>query len=244
MSAVYREGDGAHEWIEVRGRSVDEAVVAAAERLGVSPGDLEVHVLVEPSRGWLGLVGQRDAVVRARVRMTKIRFAERFLQEVAARMGLRVQVRVEERGSFILARVEGDHQLGALIGRRGAALEALQYLMNVAASRTSAEKRRVLLDIAGYREKRQRALERLAFRMAERARRLRRPVSLEPMDAKERRVIHVALQHHPHVRTESVGEEPFRRVVIVPKGVGAKKDGSHVEGAPVGERHRDGSPPG
>ncbi|HEY8394107.1 MAG TPA: RNA-binding cell elongation regulator Jag/EloR [Thermaerobacter sp.] len=204
------------EWIEVRGRTVEEALAAAAERLGVPREDLEVEVLEEPARGFLGLVGHRDAVIRARPRLTKARFATRFLREVGRRAGLSVQVHVEEHPGFIAARVEGGPDLGVLIGRRGAALQALQYLVNVAAGRVSDERRRIILDVGGYRERRRASLERLALRMAERVRRTRRQVMLEPMSAAERRIIHLALQDHPDVRTESTGTEPNRRVVILP----------------------------
>ena len=217
MSAGYPELPGTGPWIEVRGRTVEEALDAAARQLGVDREALEARVVVEPSRGWLGLVGQRDAVVQARVRPTKARFAVAFLDELARRAGLAARVTVEETQDRIVARMEGGPELGALIGRHGAALDALQYLLNVAAARVSDERRRVHLDVAGYRERRRQALERLALRMAERARRTRRPVALEPMPAAERRVVHLALQNHPEVRTESTGTEPHRRVVIVPR---------------------------
>lgn len=220
MSAASPDGLGAGPWIEVRGRTVEEALDAAARQLGVGREDLEAQVVVEPSRGWLGLVGQRDAVVRARVRPTKARFAAAFLDELARRAGLEARVTVEEAPDRIVARMEGGPELGAFIGRHGVALEALQYLLNVAAARVSDERRRVLLDVAGYRERRRQFLERLALRMAERARRTRRPVTLEPMPAAERRVVHLALQNHPEVRTESTGTEPYRRVVIVPRRPG------------------------
>ncbi|GAB6877385.1 RNA-binding cell elongation regulator Jag/EloR [Thermaerobacter litoralis] len=220
MSAAFHETPGAGPWIEARGRTVDEALDAAARQLGVARDQLEARVVAEPSRGFLGLVGQRDAVVQARVRPTKARFAAAFLEELARAAGLSAQVQVEEQPDHILARVEGGPELGALIGRHGVALEALQYLVNVAATRVSDERRRVILDVAGYRERRRQSLERLALRMAERARRSRRPVALEPMPAAERRVIHLALQNHPEVRTESTGTEPYRRVVIVPRRPG------------------------
>ncbi|QIA28118.1 protein jag [Thermaerobacter sp. PB12/4term] len=220
MSAAFREVLGAGPWIETRGRTVEEALEAAARQLGVGREALEARVVAEPSRGFLGLVGQRDAVVQARVRPTKARFAAAFLEELARAAGLVVQVSVEEGPDRILARMEGGPELGALIGRRGVALEALQYLLNVAAARVSEEQRRVVLDVAGYRERRRQSLERLALRMAERARRTRRPVALEPMPAAERRVVHLALQNHPEVRTESTGTEPYRRVVIVPRRPG------------------------
>ncbi|HEY8416061.1 MAG TPA: RNA-binding cell elongation regulator Jag/EloR, partial [Thermaerobacter sp.] len=161
-------------------------------------------------------VGHRDAIIRARPRLTKARFARLFLAEVARRAGLAVQVRVEEHPGFIAASVEGGPGLGILIGRRGAVLEALQYLVNVSATRISDERRRIIVDVGGYRERRREALERLALRMAERVRRTRRQVVLEPMSAAERRIVHLALQDHPDVRTESTGTEPNRRVVILP----------------------------
>jgi spoIIIJ-associated protein len=112
--------------------------------------------------------------------------------------------------------MQGD-TLGILIGRRGETLDALQYLTSLKVNRGRENYTRVTLDTENYRAKREDTLIRLANRMANRALRTGRKVSLEPMNPYERRIIHSALQKHPYVTTQSEGEEPNRRVVVSPK---------------------------
>ncbi|MDX9872830.1 MAG: RNA-binding cell elongation regulator Jag/EloR, partial [Clostridia bacterium] len=104
-----------------------------------------------------------------------------------------------------------------IIGRRGETLDALQYLTNLVANRRGQERRRIILDTEGYRERREATLEKLARRLSEKVRRTGQKVFLEPMNPQERRIIHTALQNDRYVTTMSEGEEPFRKVVIMLK---------------------------
>ncbi len=137
-----------------------------------------------------------------------------FLQEVTRLMDVAVSVEVhsDEEGN-IRATMAGD-TLGILIGRRGETLDALQYLTGLHLNRGLENYTRVTLDSEGYRAKREDALIRLANRMASRAVKTGRRVSLEPMNPYERRILHSALQNHPGITTHSEGEEPNRHVVI------------------------------
>lgn len=202
--------------VEATGRTVEEAVAEAVRQLGVDRSAVMIEVLEEPSRGLLGLIGQRPARVRATYQPTKAEAALQFVRGLCERLGLSVQVSVRDEADSVVVEIAGA-DLGALIGRRGQTLEAVQYLANVAAARVTGDRRTVIVDAGGYRRRRQEALERLARRMAERVRRTGRKVSLEPMTAQERRIVHLALRDTPGVRTESVGEEPFRKVVIFPQ---------------------------
>lgn len=143
--------------------------------------------------------------------------AQEFLQEVTKRMGVNVSVAVstDDEGN-VLANMEGD-TLGILIGRRGETLDALQYLTSLQVNKGKDEYTRVTLDTEGYRAKREEALVRLANRMANRAQKTGRRVSMEPMNPYERRILHSALQNHPAVTTHSEGDEPNRHVVITLK---------------------------
>lgn len=201
-----------------RGRTVEEAVNEAARELGVAAEDVEVEVLSEPGRGFFGLLGAREAVVRARVRCSKGVYCARFVQRVGEHLGFRLKVSVREAGETAEVEAEGEEgaDVGLLIGRRGETLEALQFLVNLAGTRATGDTRRIVVDVQGYRRRRGEALQRLAVMMAQRAVRQRREVVLRPMTARERRVIHLALKNHPRVRTSSRGEEPLRRVVITP----------------------------
>ena len=143
--------------------------------------------------------------------------AQEFLQEVTKLMGVNVAVAVknDEEGN-VRVNMEGD-TLGILIGRRGETLDALQYLTSLQVNKGQEDYTRVTLDTEGYRAKREEALVRLANRMANRAQKTGRKVSLEPMNPYERRILHSALQDHPAVTTHSEGEEPNRHVVITLK---------------------------
>ena len=144
--------------------------------------------------------------------------AQRFLLEVTDRMGVKVDVYVDDsREDNLYIHMVGD-TLGILIGRRGETLDALQYLTSLQVNKGREGYIRVTLDTENYRAKREDSLRRLAQRMANRAQKTGRKVVLEPMNPYERRVLHTALQNNPAVTTHSEGEEPNRRVVIMLAG--------------------------
>ena len=143
--------------------------------------------------------------------------AQRFLMDVTDRMGVKVDVYVDDSvENSLYIHMIGD-TLGILIGRRGETLDALQYLTSLQVNKGREGYIRVTLDTENYRAKREDSLRRLAQRMANRAQKTGRRVVLEPMNPYERRVLHTALQNHPAVTTHSEGEEPNRRVVIAPR---------------------------
>lgn len=201
--------------IEKSGRTVDEAVAAALEEMGVPSDRVKVDVLEEGKGGFLG-IGAKPAVVRVSLRESRKQRVEQFLSDVCAAMEVDVNVSVKEDGEYLHADINGN-EAGILIGHHGQTLDAMQYLLNLVASKVEDEGQRVVLDVEGYRKRREETLVRLATRLAERVRRNGEPMVLEPMSAHERRVIHLALQDDPYVVTGSEGEDPFRRVVIQPK---------------------------
>lgn len=142
--------------------------------------------------------------------------AQQFLIGVTERMGVEVKVAVRRaEDGHLFVNMYGD-TLGILIGRRGETLDALQYLTSLLVNRDREDYVRVTLDTENYRAKREEALTRLADRMASRAIKTGRKVSLEPMNPYERRILHSTLQKNPEVTTHSEGDEPFRHVVVVP----------------------------
>ena len=160
--------------------------------------------------------------------------AQRFLLDVTDRMGVKVDVYVDDSvENSLYIHMIGD-TLGILIGRRGETLDALQYLTSLQVNKGREGYIRVTLDTENYRAKREDSLRRLAQRMANRAQKTGRRVVLEPMNPYERRVLHTALQNHPAVTTHSEGEEPNRRVVIMLKGQPEKPE--KAERADKGER--------
>lgn len=143
------------------------------------------------------------------------RIAYDFLKNVTEKMGVQVAIRVAEEADHLSVAMMGD-TLGILIGRRGDTLDALQYLVSLQVNKNREGYMRVSLDTENYRAKREEALTRLAQRMAARARKTGRRVTLEPMNPYERRILHASLQGNANVTTHSEGEEPYRHVVIVP----------------------------
>lgn len=142
--------------------------------------------------------------------------AQAFMKELTTLMGLEIDISVAlDTDGHVFLTLQGDPQ-GILIGRRGETLDALQYLTSLKVNRGREDYVRVTIDSEGYREKREEALVRLANRMANRARKTGRRVSMEPMNPYERRIFHSALQSAPGIATHSEGEEPNRHIVITP----------------------------
>lgn len=213
------------EGIEASGKSVDEAVTRALEQLGLERDQAEVTVLHSGRGGILGL-GAEEARVLVRPRQgaafTPERVAElgeEILGEVLSALGLRSRVEVvtpSEPDSPVVLNIRGD-DLGLLIGRRGATLAALQYLVLVMVSRRLGGRVALEVDVEGYRRRRAQALHDLALRMARRVADTGQSLSLEPMPPAERRLVHLALRDHPQIITESTGEGEERKVVIRPR---------------------------
>lgn len=213
MADAMREGEGS-------GATLAEAVEHAAAALGLRGDEVRVEVLAESGRGWLGL---RRPQVRVRVeRLAKGEAAERLLRRLAETMGWSARVSAEElvhpAGGWL---VKVDAEDAALwIGRHGHTLDALQVWCDAAATRVAGSRGGLRIDVAGYRERRDKELEWLADRAAADVRRRGGPVTLEPMSAADRRVIHLALEKRAGIETESVGSEPNRRVVVRKSEVG------------------------
>jgi len=244
--------------LEVIAPSVEEAIARGAAELGLPKEDLEVEVLDEGGKGFLGLSG-RQARVRLSVAIEDgpasmaaelepgdalqvledpeaatqtgapgtdprtVRVTQDTVQELIKRLGLEAQVRAgwgpadpEARTQPLMVDVRGE-DLGILIGRRGETLSALQYITRLIVAKELQQQVAVVIDIEGYRARREQQLQRLALKIADQAVELARTMELEPMPANERRVIHMALRDHPAVRTESVGEGVSRKVTIIPK---------------------------
>ena len=145
------------------------------------------------------------------------KICEKFLQEVLQAMGMgevTIVSSIDEEGALAIE-MSGDN-MGILIGKRGQTLDSLQYLTNRVANKSQDGYVRVKLDTEDYRTRRKQTLENLAKNIAYKVKRSRKPISLEPMNPYERRIIHSALQADDRVSTHSEGEEPYRRVVVTP----------------------------
>lgn len=208
------------EYIEVSAKTVSEAITEACQKLGVTSDKLEYEVVDEGSSGFLGL-GSKPAVIKAAVKVVEVSLedkAKTFLNDVFAAMNMAVVISVsyDENEKTMDIDLSGD-EMGVLIGKRGQTLDSLQYLVSLVVNKDVEDYIRVKIDTENYRQRRKETLENLAKNIAFKVKKTRRPVSLEPMNPYERRIIHSALQNDKYVVTHSEGEEPFRRVVVTLK---------------------------
>lgn len=206
------------EFVEFKGKTLDEALMQASVELGCASTDLEYNVVSEGSTGFLGLIGSKPFVISARKKKTFVDDVREYLETLFKAMDIQADIKIEfnETDNLLDIDVEGP-EMGILIGKRGQTLDALQYLISLAVNKKSDSYIRVKLDTENYRARRKETLENLAKNIAYKVKRTKRPVSLEPMNPYERRVIHSALQNDKYVTTHSEGDEPFRRVVVTLK---------------------------
>lgn len=205
------------EFIEVSAKTVNDAITEACQKLTVTSDKLEYEVIDEGSSGFLG-IGSKPAVIKARIKSSIEDTAKDFLQDVfeAMNMTVVINVKYDEMENAMDIDLNGD-DMGILIGKRGQTLDSLQYLVSLVVNKNVENYIRVKVDTENYRQRRKETLENLAKNISYKVKRTKRPVSLEPMNPYERRIIHSALQNDKYVTTHSEGEEPFRHVVVVLK---------------------------
>ena len=225
--------------VEKSAKTVEEAIEDALLELGIGEDEADIEILEQPSRAFLGLIGGKPARVRVSVKADTpavladilvkaekksnkgsqadaVQVARDFLQKICDAMKLKVYIEKMTTDEQVILSLRGD-DLGVLIGKHGQTLDALQYLVNLAANRDSDERVRIIVDVEDYRKRRAETLTQLALRLADRVKRRGERVVLEPMNAHERKIIHMALQDDSRIATFSEGEEPFRKVVIAIK---------------------------
>ncbi len=193
-------------------KTVDDAVAAAAAFFGVSADDIRYDVTEAGSKGILG-IGAKDCVIEAKPLTTAL--VESFVDSTLEKMGFKSEVYAIEKDDCIAVDITSEFT-GAIIGRRGDTLDALQYLATLYINRFFPKEKyiRVTLDIENYREKREETLIRLANITAAKVIRYKKDIVLEPMNPLERRIIHSALQNNEKITSRSIGTEPHRKVVI------------------------------
>lgn len=205
------------DFIEVSAKTVDDAITEALVRLGTTSDKIEYEVIEKGTTGFLGFA-RKDAVIKVRKKNDVLDNIREFLDKVFQAMGLDVQIEIEkdEDSNIVNVELKGD-EMGVLIGKRGQTLDSLQYLTNLAVNKNAENFVKVKIDTEDYRKRRRETLENLAKNIAYKVKRTKHPVSLEPMNPFERRVIHSALQNDKFVTTHSEGDEPYRHVVVTLK---------------------------
>ena len=204
--------------ITASGETVEEAIESALHQLNIPRDRAEIEVIDEGKKGFLGLFGSVRAVVKVTEKADNIELTTQFLSEVSNNMGVEVEIEVEQEDNRVTFHLSGE-KIALLIGRRGKTLNALQYLTQLVLNKQTTQFYAVTVDAEGYRQRRKETLIDLAQKMADKASRVKRKVTLEPMPAYERKIIHTALQDEKTVSTYSNGNEPHRHIVIKPNKV-------------------------
>jgi spoIIIJ-associated protein len=205
------------EFIEITGKTVNDAVMESLIKLGTTSDKIEYEVIEKGSSGFLGF-GSKLAVIKVRKKTTLEDIARDFLSNIFDAMHIKVDILISKEDSGKLFDIElKGNEMGVLIGKRGQTLDSLQYLTNLAVNKESDQYIKVKLDTEDYRKRRRETLENLARNIAYKVKRTKHPVALEPMNPFERRIIHSALHSDHYVSTHSEGEEPYRHVVITLK---------------------------
>ncbi len=228
--------------LETTGRTEDEAIAAALKELGLERDDVSVTVVERAKSGFLG-IGASPAVVRVEYEAPdepeekteeapaeaapaakpaaapadedeQFKAIRAFLSGLLERMGTQANIEISRRDAKSFAVELSGPNMGAVIGRRGETLDAIQHLTNYAVNRGSDKHMHICVDAESYRAKREESLVRLAEKMAAKVIKYKRSMALEPMNSYERHIIHAALQNYEGVTTSSTGTEPNRRVVV------------------------------
>ena len=202
-------------FIEVTGKTEEEAIASALAQLELSRDEVSVEILERAKSGFLG-IGASPARLRVsyEVADTQRDKVERYLRGLLDAMGVEAQIEISERENGGLTANLSGSGMGAVIGRRGETLDAIQHLVNYSVNRGNDKRMHISVDAENYRSKREESLVHLAEKMAAKAVKYKRSMALEPMNSYERHVIHTALQNYEGVSTSSTGTEPNRRVVV------------------------------
>jgi len=222
--------------LEVEGKTVEEAIEIACRELKVSRDKLEIEVLSAGSTGIFGIVGTKKAKIKVLLLEEKIEPAlekesiplkilepmektdlAREIETIAGKilelMDLQAQLKVTTESNTITIVVEGEKS-GLLIGRQGQTIDALQYILSRILSRLTPEKIKLVLDSGGYRERRKKYLSTLALRLAEKSKKTGKPVVMSPLNAHDRRIVHVALEKDKTLKTISRGDGAMKKIII------------------------------
>ena len=206
------------DFIEITGKTVEDAITNALIKLETTSDRIEYEVIEKGSTGFLGFIGKQDAVIKVRKKNSLLDDTYEFLNKLFNAMNLEVTSTIDydEDSRVMNIDFSGD-EMGILIGKRGQTLDSLQYLISLVVNKESDSYIKVKVDTEDYRERRKQTLENLAKNLSYKVKRTRRPVTLEPMNPYERRIIHSALQNDRYVETHSEGDEHYRKVVITLK---------------------------
>lgn len=204
--------------LEIRSKSKEEAIEKAIKELNVNLEDLEIEVLENPTKGFLGFLGAKEGLYRFTVIepevKTEVDIAKEFVENILKNSNVDAELSVNQQGNLIKVDIKGK-DASSLIGRRGETLDSIQLLTGLALNKINKNSSmRVLVDIENYRAKREESLVRYAHKVAREVAKTKKTKKLDYMNPYERRIIHSALQNDKYVSTYSEGNDPYRRLVI------------------------------
>lgn len=211
--------------VKMKGKTVEEAVGSALEVLGMTKEEVDIMILSEPESGVLGMFGGKEAEVEVSPKRPLPEQASKITQEILDKMGLITLASfVKEEEDTIFIDVKGE-DMGRIIGKEGATLDALQYLVGVIMGKKNAKRVRVVIDAEGYRDRRKKKITEDADVLADEVEKTGKDRALPPLSASERRLVHIHIQeNYPQLASYSRGEGIGRQLVITKK-----------ENAPKGE---------
>ena len=204
--------------LEIRSKSKEEAIEKAIKELNVNLEDLEIEVLENPTKGFLGFLGAKEGLYKFTVIdpevKTEVDIAKEFVENILKNSNVDAELNVNQQGNLIKVDIKGK-DASSLIGRRGETLDSIQLLTGLALNKINKNSSmRVLVDIENYRAKREESLVRYAHKVAREVAKTKKTKKLDYMNPYERRIIHSALQNDKYVSTYSEGNDPYRRLVI------------------------------
>jgi spoIIIJ-associated protein len=202
--------------IEIEAKTTEEAIKKACAHFHLTEEKLDIEVLESRSTGIFGLVGNRKAKIRVKVKEdSAIAVAQETLAKITSLMSMDTRISAEKKGDDIVLNIEGNNT-GILIGHKGRTLEALEFIVNKAVNKATEKKVRVIVDTENYRQRKEESLKRMALKMGEQAKRTQKTVTINSVNPHDRRIIHLALKGDNQVQTKSDGEGLFKRVHIIP----------------------------
>ena len=202
--------------IKMKGKDVEAATKAALEVLGGELDKANVVVLTEGRAGMLGMIGGEAAEVEVTLKTDPVEDAKQFLQEILDKMTFMTMVEGSQGDGAVELKIKGE-DMGRIIGKEGSTLKSLETLVSSGIGRLYGERIRVNIDADGYKEKRIKALERVAKDVVDDVRQSGQEKALPPMSAADRRIIHMYLKDNPDVTSASKGEGRERRLIITPR---------------------------
>jgi spoIIIJ-associated protein len=203
--------------LEIRSKNKEDAINKAIAQLNVTLEELEIEVLEQPTKGFLGFIGAKEGIYKftvIEIELTELEIAKNFVENILRNSNIDSKINVTQDNNLIKVCIEGK-DAASLIGRRGETLDSIQFLTGLALNKINKDSHmRVLVDIENYRSKREESLIRYANKVAREVAKTKKTKKLDYMNPYERRIVHSALQNDKYVNTYSEGTDPYRRLVI------------------------------